>query len=168
MKDDFQQTDEGIELVVRQAQPEDAMDIFRWRNDPLVCSVSRSQETISEADHMAWYIRALGDPQRLLFIGVLDGKKIGIVRFDNRLESVWEVSICVASEVRGRGLGQRLLKVALRRLSRVYPSDFVRSVTRLNNQSSLKLFKALGFERESDDGVFASLVLAPVTAKLVV
>ena len=166
MNDELQGT-EGIELVVRQAQLEDAMDVFRWRNDPLVCAVSRQHETISEAEHMTWYSRALDDPNRLLFIGILEGKKIGIVRFDNRLESVWEVSINVASKVRGRGLGQCLLRVALRHLYRGFPLAFVLAVARLNNQSSLKLFHAVGFDRASDDGVFVSLVLTPVTTKLV-
>lgn len=164
MNDDFQGAD-GIELVVRQAQLEDAMDIFRWRNDPLVCAVSRHHDAISEADHMAWYSCALDDPNRLLFIGILDGEKVGIVRFDNRLESVWEVSINVASEARGRGLGQCLLKGALRHLYRGFPSAFVLAAARVNNQASLKLFQASGFERESDDGVFTSLVLTPVTTK---
>jgi ribosomal protein S18 acetylase RimI-like enzyme len=107
----------------------------------------------------------LNDPTRLLLIGVLEGKKIGIVRFDHCRESLWEVSINIADEARGHGVGRHLLRMALRRLYSVYSPASVLAVARLNNEPSLKLFHALGFNRESDDGVFASLVLSANTSK---
>lgn len=162
---EFQCT-EGTQLFVRQAQPEDAMDVFRWRNDPLVCAMSRHKEPISEAAHLIWYSQAVGDPNRLLLVGVLDGKSIGIVRFDRQEASLWEVSITTAQDARGKGLGQGLLGLALGRLHAVFPSASVLAVARLNNEPSLKLFHALGFNRDSDDGVFASLVLSPNAVKV--
>lgn len=156
----------GAQLFVRQAQPEDAMDVFRWRNDPLVCAMSRQDEAISEAAHMNWYSQAVGDPDRLLLIGVLDGRSIGIVRFDHLDEALREVSIAMASEARGQGLARHFLKMALKYLFEVYSPASVLAVARLKNEPSLKLFHALGFNRESDDGVFASLVLPPNTGKL--
>ncbi len=156
---------EGFQLVVRRAQLEDAMDVLCWRNDPHVRAISRQHETIDLADHMLWYSKALDDPKRLLFIGLLDGKRIGIVRFDNSLDLKWEVSINITCDARGLGIGQRLLKVALRRLYSVCSSAFVLAEVNLNNEPSLKFFQVMGFKRVSDDGVFARFVLAPNTTK---
>jgi ribosomal protein S18 acetylase RimI-like enzyme len=156
----------GTQLIVRQAQSEDAMDILRWRNDPLVCAMSRHQEPISELVHMAWYSRAVDDPNRLLLIGILGEKKIGIVRFDHRQDSLWEVSITIAPDARGQGLGRHLLEMALVRLFVSYAPISVLAVARLDNKPSLSLFHALGFNRESIDGEFVSLVLASSVSSL--
>lgn len=156
----------GTQLVVRQAQPEDAMDILHWRNDPLVCAMSRHHEPISEAVHMAWYSRAVDDPNRLLLIGVMGEKKIGIVRFDHHQASLWEVSITMAPNARGKGVGRHLLEMALKRLNIIHAPSSVLAVVRLNNEPSLRLFHSLGFNRESDDGVFASLALSPNASPL--
>lgn len=150
----------GIQLIVRKAQPEDAMDVLRWRNDPLVCAMSRDTRPISEQVHKAWYSRAIDDPSRLLLIGIHDGQKIGMVRFDHRQASSWEVSIMVAPEARGQEMGRHLLQMALERLRVVYAPTCLRATIRLNNQPSLRLFHALGFNQESDDGEFISLVRA--------
>lgn len=151
---------EETQLIVRRALPEDAMDVLRWRNDPIACTMSRHQEPISEVVHIAWYSRAMDDPNRLLLIGVLEGEKVGIVRFDYRRKALWEVSIMIAPEARGQGLGRHLLEMALERLHNVYAETSVLAVVSLNNESSLRLFHALGFNQESTDGGFVSLVLS--------
>lgn len=150
----------GMLLIVRTAQPEDVMDVLRWRNDPLVCAMSRDTQPISEQIHKAWYSRAIDDPSRLLLIGVHDGQKIGMVRFDHRQASSWEVSIMVAPKARGQGMGRHLLQMALEQLRAVYAPTCLLATIRLNNQPSLRLFHALGFNQESDDGEFANLMLA--------
>lgn len=150
----------GMQLVVRQAQPEDAMDILHWRNDPLACAMSRHPQPIAEAAHMAWYSQAVADPSQLLLIGIRDRQKIGIVRFDRRQASMWEVSITLALDARGQGLGRALLEIALEYLRNVCASTPVLAVIRLNNEPSLRLFNSLRFRRVSDDGEFVSLVLS--------
>jgi ribosomal protein S18 acetylase RimI-like enzyme len=147
------------QLIARLAQPEDAMDILRWRNDPFVCAMSRHHKPISEVAHMAWYSRVVNDPNRLLLIGVLEDQKVGIVRFNHERASLWEVSIVIAPEARGQGVGRHLLEMALKRLNITHAPSSVLAVVRLNNKPSLRLFHALGFTRESNDDEFVSLVL---------
>lgn len=148
-------------LAVRQACLDDAMDILRWRNDPVARAMSRHNEPINESDHMAWYSRAVADPNRLFLIGVQNGKSIGIVRFDHIRAPLAEVSISIDSEMRGHGLGRALLGLALSHLHAAVPAIPVLAVARIDNHLSLRLFGALGFTRESDDGIFANLVLPP-------
>jgi len=151
----------GMPLIVRTAQLEDAIDVLRWRNDRLVCAMSRETQPINEKIHKAWYSRAIDDPSRLLLIGVHGGQKIGMIRFDHRQASSWEVSIMVAPEARGQGMGRHLLQMALERLRAVCAPSCVLATIRLDNQPSLGLFHALGFKQESDDGEFMNLMLAP-------
>ena len=150
---------EEPQLMIRQALPEDVMDVLRWRNDAHVRAMSRRTEPIEESAHRIWYSQALGNPDRLLIVGSCEGQKIGIVRFDRLHDSLWEVNIALASEVRGRGLGRQLLKMALSRLYMTHTSAEVLAVTRLCNEPSERLFLSLGFIREKADGMFAHLVL---------
>ena len=152
---------EDAGLVARPALPEDAMDVLHWRNDPKARAMSRQDGPIDEAVHRAWYSQVLSDPDRLLIIGVLVGQKIGMVRFDRRQLPVWEVSITLVPEVRGRGLGRRLLEMALKRLHSVHGSAEVLAAARSSNEPSVKLFRSLGFLWKSDDGQLMSLVLPP-------
>ncbi|AMK75111.1 MULTISPECIES: GNAT family N-acetyltransferase [Methylomonas] len=147
------------QLNIRHAKLEDAMDVLRWRNDPIVCAMSRQNEPISEAAHMSWYSGVLDNSERLLLIGVLNKKKVGAVRFDYVRESTWEVNIAIAPELRGQGLGRKLLKLALTTFYVDHASESVSAVVRLNNEPSLKLFSALGFKQESHSGEFSNLVL---------
>ena len=152
---------EKTQLTVRRALQEDVMDILRWRNDPHVCAMSRQNEPIKEAVHRIWYSQAVDDPDRLLIIGSLAGQKVGIVRFDRLQESLWEVSITLTPEARSRGLGRRLLEMALECLYVAHAPTEVLAVARLSNEPSVRLFLSLGFIRESDDGELVRLILPP-------
>ena len=149
-------------LAVRQALLEDAMDVLRWRNDPLVCAMSRHHEPICEEAHVPWYERAVADPDRLLLIGVLGERKIGMVRFDCRHASLWEVSIAIAQDARGKRYGRPFLEMALGWLENAsaQPTS-VLALVRSDNEPSLRLFQSLGFKHEGAEGEFRSLIWAP-------
>lgn len=151
---------------MRPAGIEDALDILRWRNDSLARAMSRNDSAVGKADHMAWFAQAVNDPNRRFLIGVLDGTSVGVVRFDCKGDSLWEVSITLAPEFRGKGLGRWLLGSALEHLHSEFPHSSVIAVARLNNDASLKLFLGQGFGRENDDGTYANLVLRPNTPSL--
>ena len=163
--DNTLQHTEISQLIVRRALPEDVMDILHWRNDSHVCAMSRHNEPINEEKHRAWYSQAVDDPDRLFIIGSLAGQKTGIVRFDRLHESLWEVSITLTAESRGKGLGRLLLEMALECLHVSHASTEVLAVARLSNEPSVRLFISLGFDRKSDDGELVRLILPPVRVR---
>ena len=94
-------------VTVRPARPADALDVLAWRNDPLTRAMSRDQEVVAEAAHLAWFTRALADPARTLLIGEAMGGKVGMVRIDRGAET--ELSINLNPAFRGQGLSRPLL-----------------------------------------------------------
>ena len=133
---------QGIEtsapVILRRAAQDDALDVLRWRNDPVTRAMSRAQDVVEEAAHLAWFARAIDDPRRTLLIGELGGQKVGIVRFDHGEET--EVSINLNPDCRGRGLSYALLSEAL-----AYASGPVIAEIRPENLASVRLFERAGF-----------------------
>lgn len=150
-------------LTLRLATQDDVLDILQWRNEALTRSMSRDTEVIEELEHRKWFNKVLNDPKKLLLIGIYEERKVGMVRFDRCNEAQWEVNIIVNPEARGQGLGRHLLEIALERLQNIYALKSVLAVVHLKNEPSLRLFKALGFNRESDDGKFISLTLSQIS-----
>lgn len=135
------------ELLVRPAEPADAHDLWRWRNDPVARAASRNPDPVAFADHKAWFARALADPARTILIGEIDGAAIGMVRLDESSDHA-EISIALDPEHRGLGLGARLLKYVL---AHKQASLFTATV-RADNIASQRLFAGAGFRQVAANG----------------
>jgi pseudaminic acid synthase len=125
-------------MIVRRATNDDALDVLAWRNDPTTRAMSRDTAIIEEAEHAAWFERALGDPRRLLLIGEEGGDKVGMVRIDRGETS--EISININPRLRGRGRGAALLAKALAR----FDGPLLARVKH-GNVASKRLFGKAGF-----------------------
>lgn len=132
-------------LTVRNAVIEDAQDLLAWRNDVDSRAQSRHSTPVPEAAHRAWMDKALADPSRLLLIGEVGGDKVGTVRFDLQEDGTWEVSINVAPDHRGLGLGLQLLSASIRHFNHVREHAELVAHIRLMNDASRRIFEAEGF-----------------------
>lgn len=132
-------------VTVREATVEDSDHMLEWRNHPDVRVTSRNKEPIQELEHDAWFRSVLGDPDRILLIGVLEGDLIGVVRFDIRGGNA-EVSIYLAPGRAGRGVGSDLLAAAEEyvRLKRNDVSVITAEVLG-ENRGSHNLFRSRGY-----------------------
>lgn len=139
------QSSTGALLAVRQAQPEDAMDVLRWRNDSHTRGMSRSCGLIAEKEHRTWFGQALRDPDCCLIIGEHLGVSVGMVRFNRGQGDEWEISINVAPEMRGKGLGKKLLTAALSHFAVEHPDASLSAEIRSLNMASKHLFESMGF-----------------------
>jgi RimJ/RimL family protein N-acetyltransferase len=125
-------------MLVRKATKADALDVLSWRNDPLTRSMSRASGEVGETAHLEWFEKALGDPRRTLLIGELEGRKIGMVRFDHGDEV--EVSININPACRGQGLSYALLTESM-----TWVRGPVVAEIRPENLASQRLFERAGF-----------------------
>jgi UDP-2,4-diacetamido-2,4,6-trideoxy-beta-L-altropyranose hydrolase len=130
---------------VREAVAADSGPMLEWRNAPSVRKASRNGATIDLATHQAWFDSALANPDRILLIGELAGRPVGVVRFDIGGDSA-EVSIYTLAGAGGRGLGGDLLCAAENWLIVARPDvKSLRAEVLADNPPSHALFAASGY-----------------------
>ena len=143
------------EIKLRIVTEEDCEVLWLWANDPEVRRCSFTGGSIEWVDHVNWFNKKLKDPDTVHFMGVdSKGEPVGQVRFDIRGKMA-EVSISVASGIRGRGCGTILLEKGVRELLRTKPDLTPFGLIKLSNKPSLKAFMKAGFKIEkfeSKDG----------------
>ena len=136
------------EIVLVSAEICHSEMIWEWRNDPITRKMSVNSEKVSWEEHTSWYEKVLLDKCRKIYLGVESGIPIGVVRFDksDNENYVYEVSITISPENRGKGFGKQLLNNGIRRLYKeVRNCKFIRAEVKKDNKSSNKLFKSCGF-----------------------
>lgn len=141
-------------LQVRRVVPADEAQLLEWSNDPVTRANAFSPQKIDAATHREWFQARLRDIERCHFYIVETGNgiPIGAVRFQEATHG-WEVHFSLAPMFRGRGLGRRLVEVALLNL-RADKMDIEQIVGRVKagNLASRRIFEALAFESEEDPG----------------
>ena len=131
-------------ITLRHVGAGDARLIFDWRNDPATRAVSRDTGELSWPDHAAWFERRLDKTGAPWWIGEAGGRPIGFVRLDPAGGDAMEVSIALAPEARGQGLGAPLLDAGLAAAG----ENGIRGVTaviRPDNTPSRRIFARCGF-----------------------
>jgi RimJ/RimL family protein N-acetyltransferase len=131
--------------VLRVAEPRDSGDLLAWRNDPVTRANSRNTDTIARDSHEAWLERVLADPDRRLWIAEADGRKLGTVSAARAGPDTVEVSITVAPDQRGRGVGRAMLRACVAETARVWPDRAIVATVRVENAASRRLFERCGF-----------------------
>jgi UDP-2,4-diacetamido-2,4,6-trideoxy-beta-L-altropyranose hydrolase len=132
-------------IQVREATSDDARMIYEWRTSPEVMGASRNTASFPFKDHLTWLERVLQDSQRLLLIGLHDGREVGVVRFDIDGDRA-EVSIFLAPATMGAGLGRALLVAGEVRLRDKHPQvTQVDAWVNADNPRSFQLFQNLGY-----------------------
>lgn len=148
---------------LRPVVAEDCEALWRLANDPSARAASFNSASIELADHRKWFARRLVDPNVLLFLLVTgDDEPVGYVRFERR-EHGWIVSVALAPDARGRGLGSRLIARATA-LFRQQWNEPVTALVKADNAASLAAFRRAGYvdadERPQNGLVARSLLFA--------
>lgn len=142
----------SVDVELRPAAPADAALLLAWANDPLTRWASSDRPVIEPAEHAAWLERGLAATDRSwMWIGERDGRAIGVVRFERRTGDDAEVSITVAPEQRGRGVGAALLASGIDTFDAVAGPTRLIARIRSDHAASLALFAGAGFTRTDDD-----------------
>ncbi len=133
-------------LSLRPVGPEDCQRIFEWRNDAQTRRFSHSQEEISFADHQTWFTRSLANPRLLLMMVEAGGSPAGVLRY-NLQETIALVSINLAPQWRGYGLGAAILRLGSGWLrSRLPDIGEIRAEILAGNEASARAFADAGYQ----------------------
>ena len=132
-------------MQIREAIQSDSPDLFLWRNDVLSRRMFKNPELLTFEEHSRWFESARINPHKYILIGYNQNKKIGVCRFDlEKDNNLSEISININPKFRGRGFGQKLLKLALKEFKQVFNGDIVTNI-RIENLASIKIFEKCGF-----------------------
>jgi len=136
-------------ISLRKATLDDAHQIFMWRNDIDVRSVSRFSRKVEWEEHAAWLSTRL-EPGHAESVWIIqkDATPVGSARieqYDDDDRS--EISIVIEKKQRDHGIGQTAIKQladVVRSMGRI-PVAFVRP----DNERSVKAFQKAGFTLSS-------------------
>lgn len=132
-------------ITIAPATRADSKDLFEWRNEPGTRHASKNSAPIDWETHAAWFAAAIVSPERTIYIGYCESKKIGCIRFDRILppREGFLVSIVVAPAARGRGVGKALLRAGIATL----PNTRLEAEIAVGNRASQRIFEDCGFEQ---------------------
>lgn len=141
-------------MNIRMANPNDAMDILEWRNDSRTRAMSWNVEIIDKATHIKWFNTSVTSRNKLLLIGELGKRKIGMVRFDRLTADMksWKVSIMVSPDSRSQGVGTNLLTQATSYFHEKFPGALLIAEVKASNTASRYLFERVGFSKIEFNG----------------
>lgn len=138
-------------VTLRRATQKDVETAYLWRNAESTRRFFRDPSPVNWSVHVEWWSQTLERPNRHLLIGVVGSCDIGVVRFDLVQPDEVEVSLYLAPELTGLGLGSALLRAARywvsSQLSQVRQ---VRADVDPGNSKSARAFEAAGYSLSSD------------------
>lgn len=138
-------------LEFRKACENDAEQLLAWQSDPSTRRYFRDPKVPTPQEHFVWFSRTLIDPNCQLLFLIEGEKSVGAVRLDGPdKRNHWEVSIIVAPECRGCGIGTAALQLVRCRYNDRY---LVAEVLPGNNASCSAFLKA-GFIRNDAMGKY--------------
>ena len=147
-------------MMIRTADLSDLQDVYDWRNDSFSRSMFLSSEAVSLNEHIDWYQRSLKNPNRRIYIGLINDLKVGVVRFDfNEDTEQSEVSINLNPLLRGKGFGFSLLSKSISEYKQSKDTTLIATVKK-ENDASFKIFTKCGFLNESEDDFCYHLILS--------
>lgn len=145
-------------MMIRTADLSDLQDVFDWRNDSFSRSMSLSSEAVSLNEHIDWYQRSLKNPNRRIYIGLINDLKVGVVRFDfNEDTGQSRVSINLNPLLRGKGFGFSLLSKSISVYKQSKDSTLIATVKK-ENYASFKIFTKCRFLNKSEDDLCYHLI----------
>jgi len=149
-------------LKLRRAEPVDEAFVLALRNESSTRASSFSTDEVGPEEHHRWFTRKLFDPDCALLIVEVDGIPVGQVRLDRVAQDIAEVSIGLAPEARGRGLGRESLRQAVLEARRLLFVTSLRALVKRQNAASLAAFAAAGFDIVGEDHDAVELLHAQV------
>lgn len=137
-------------INLRLADFSDKDILLEWRNNIKVREKSFNSRIISKEEHEKWFNEALTRKDVILLIGVLDKKRIGVVRF-NINEKIAKISVNVEPESTGKGFGPILILKGLKFLFENTECEEIIAEIKVDNIVSIKAFSKSGFTKTASD-----------------
>lgn len=137
-------------LTLRPVTLEDSQTLFAWRNHPSIRAVSLQKDELVFEQHHRWLSASLQNSNRVMWIACMGDTEVGMIRFDrtNEASQEVEVSLYLAPDQMGKGLGGKLLEAGEQKLLSVW-EGIERIVAQVlpSNKASMKLFAKAQYQQ---------------------
>lgn len=127
--------------ALREAVATDCAAVYAWNFAPDVRAQSRTATQVAPREHERWFASRLarvadGAP---MWIIEDDAAPVGVLRLDP-IDDAARISIAIAADARGRGIGRRAITAACARFARPVVAEVL-----ARNTASRVCFEACGF-----------------------
>jgi L-amino acid N-acyltransferase YncA len=143
---------------------QEARFLLDLRNEPEARRMFVDTDVISWETHLAWYSEAVNNPKRHIYIIQYQSADAGMVRLDGDEEdsTVAELSITLAPDFRGKGLGPLAIQKGCEEGAGLGYQTILARIKN-TNQRSIQAFQKVGFvtfgEEEKGGCKLISLIL---------
>ena len=138
-----------ISIELRPARQDDCEVLFKWRNTEETRRFSGNNDPIDFEKHAKWFANALEDENRIILIGEVEGKAVGVLRFDRHEKSA-TISVYLVPGHHGNGIGGQLIACGNAWLGANWPElEQVEALIMERNAPSVLVFTEAGFEKIS-------------------
>ena len=132
--------------TLRKVNPKDCALLFEWVNDSDVRENALNNQKINWEEHKLWFSSKINDPSSKIFIFENDNTPVGQIRFDRKLDGIWDIDYSISKKYRGRGFGKEIVKLSLAEIE-----GTIRAIVKRKNVASGKVFEKLGFKIVKSD-----------------
>jgi RimJ/RimL family protein N-acetyltransferase len=140
-----EQMDHPADIRIRRAAADDAELLWQWANEPVTRANSLNSKPISWDVHQGWYAQKLRSKDCRLWIMEYKELPIAQIRYDRISADAAQISLSVARQMRGRGLGTLLLKLTLPMAAGELRVSWLRAVAVCENKASQRAFEKASF-----------------------
>jgi RimJ/RimL family protein N-acetyltransferase len=140
---------DGGRVALRAARQHDSDQLLEWQRDPSTRRYARNPAVPSEQEHQAWFQAQISKTSRIFEMVEHRGRPVGVVRLDEVKGHAahYEVSIAIAPQSRGLGIGERSLAM----IHRLVPHGTLLAEILPSNAASQASFRKAGFVFDRDN-----------------
>lgn len=137
-----------LDFALRPAQESDMQLYLDWVNMPQVRNNAINPEPIKKENHEKWFYSRVNSATTKMWVGTLNGKPVGQIRFD-LVDGSWEIDYSVIPESQGKGLGEMLVRHGMKELhGLIQKTCVIKGLVKQSNNSSIRVFRKLHFEEQ--------------------
>lgn len=137
-------------IEIRRAVDGDVNVTFEWASNKIVRKYAIQKGEILYEPHKRWFLNKISAKDCIYFIAELNKTPIGSIRFDINKNNEALLSFLLDPKYHGKGLGKKILENGCNELIKHIEVSKITGVVHIDNISSLKTFKSLGFNQISE------------------
>lgn len=134
------------QISIRSAGSDDCDPMYEWRNAEETRRYIFDDKPIMLETHRIWFRNTLKNPDRILLIGEIDNKPVGVLRYDfSGSEAL--ISVYLVPGGQGQGVGSQIIRCGSQWLREHYPNiKTINAEIFKENLASLRAFESAGYK----------------------